>query len=214
MAHRCAKRRLACKHRHVVPGIVDRLPAAEGASMFSDYPAVLADDDAIGIGLNLDRPTDRVSCHRVLVVVEAHQTSLGDRSRHGMQSVTPPGIGNEIRSLPLKHLPDRLIRELRMLVGLGVGDTSVGQPRRSTLEVLAPNAARTAREPDRTWFSTCLLRRPTLACTPRGLARTTALWQRRRRVTCPRVPRTRARRGRSRRSAPAQLLQPGQRRFA
>ena len=81
---------LACKHRHVVPGIVDRLPAAEGASMFSDYPAVLADDDAIGIGLNLDRPTDRVSCHRVLVVVEAHQTSLGDRSRHGMNPSNRP----------------------------------------------------------------------------------------------------------------------------
>ena len=44
--------------------------------MFSDYPAVLADDDAIGIGLNVDRPTDRVSCHRVLVVVEAHQQLL------------------------------------------------------------------------------------------------------------------------------------------
>ena len=51
---------LACKHWHVVPGIVDRLAAAEGTPMFSDYPAVLADDDAIGIGLNLDRPADGV----------------------------------------------------------------------------------------------------------------------------------------------------------
>jgi hypothetical protein len=29
--------------------------------MFSDKPAVLADDDAIGIGLNLDRPAKGLS---------------------------------------------------------------------------------------------------------------------------------------------------------
>ena len=74
--------------------------------MFSDYPAVLADDDAIGIGLNLDRPADRVSGHRVLVVVEAHQTGLGDRSRHATESVKPPGIGNDPAAPP--QTPARL----------------------------------------------------------------------------------------------------------
>jgi hypothetical protein len=33
---------------------------------------VLADDDAIGIGMNLDWSPDRAGGHRVLVVVEAH----------------------------------------------------------------------------------------------------------------------------------------------
>jgi len=49
------------EHRHVVPGIVDRLATAEATSMFADDRAVLADYDAIGISLNLDRPTDRAS---------------------------------------------------------------------------------------------------------------------------------------------------------
>jgi hypothetical protein len=62
--------------------------------MFSDNPAVLADDNAIGIGLNLDRPADGVSCHRVLIVVEAHQAGLGDRSLHGMESVK---LGSPVR---------------------------------------------------------------------------------------------------------------------
>ena len=47
--------------------------------MFSDNPAVLADDDAIGIGLNIDRPADGVGRYGVLVVVEADQAGLGDR---------------------------------------------------------------------------------------------------------------------------------------
>src|SRR4029077_2075484 len=53
-----------------------------------------------------------------------------------MESVKPPGIGNELRSLPLKHLPDCLIRELGMVVSLGVSDTSVGQPDVQFVEVL------------------------------------------------------------------------------
>ena len=31
--------------------------------MFGDDPAVLADHDAIGIGLNLDRPANGARCH-------------------------------------------------------------------------------------------------------------------------------------------------------
>ena len=41
--------------------------------------AVLADGDPIGIGPHVHRPPDRAGRHAVLVVVEAHQTSLGNR---------------------------------------------------------------------------------------------------------------------------------------
>src|SRR6266436_6164785 len=47
------------EHRHVVPGIVDRFATAEATGMFAGDRAVLADHDAIGIGLNLDRPAYR-----------------------------------------------------------------------------------------------------------------------------------------------------------
>ena len=41
-----------------MPGVVDRLAAAEAAAMLADNRAVLADDDTIGVGLDLvRRPT-------------------------------------------------------------------------------------------------------------------------------------------------------------
>ena len=46
------------QYRHVMPGIVDRLATAEGTAMLGDNPPVLADDDAVGIGLDLDWPPD------------------------------------------------------------------------------------------------------------------------------------------------------------
>ena len=70
---------LAGQHRQVVPGIVDRLAAAEAAGMLADDLAVLADHDAIGVGLDLDRPADGARRDRVAVVVEAHQAGLRDR---------------------------------------------------------------------------------------------------------------------------------------
>ena len=80
----------AGEHRHVMPGIVDRLAAAEGARMLGDDLPVLADHDAVGIGMNFDRPSDRTGRHRVLVVVEAHQAGLRDRRRNGMEAVERP----------------------------------------------------------------------------------------------------------------------------
>jgi hypothetical protein len=38
-----------------------------------------------------------------------------------VESVEPAGIGNELWPLRLKHLPNRLVRKLGVLVGLGVG---------------------------------------------------------------------------------------------
>src|SRR5438132_2470944 len=65
--------------------------------MLGDNAPVLADYDAIGIGMNLDRTPDRTGRHRVLVVVEAHQAGLRDGCRHRVESIEPAGIGNEPR---------------------------------------------------------------------------------------------------------------------
>jgi hypothetical protein len=45
--------------------------------MLGNDPAVLADRYAIGIGMDLDRTSDRAGGHRVFVVVEAHEAGLG-----------------------------------------------------------------------------------------------------------------------------------------
>jgi len=50
--------RLAGQHRHVMPRVIDGLTAAERAGMFGDDPAFLADHDAVGIGMDLLRPSD------------------------------------------------------------------------------------------------------------------------------------------------------------
>src|SRR6478672_3363550 len=45
-----------------------------------------------------------------------------------MESVEPARIGNELVPLRLKHLPDRLLGQLRMTMRLGVGNALVGEP--------------------------------------------------------------------------------------
>src|SRR6266568_116585 len=143
--------RLAGEHWHVVPGVVDRLAAAERTGMLSDDPPVLADHDVVGIGVNLDRPSDRARRHRVLVVVEANQAGLRDRRRYRMEAVEPTRIGNELRPLRLEHLPDRLVDQLRMAMRLGVGDAFVEQPGVQLVKVLEPQPGREealAHEPD------------------------------------------------------------------
>ena len=52
-----------------MPGIVDRLAAAEAARMLADDRAVLANDDAIGIGRELDRPAHSARGDRIFIVV-------------------------------------------------------------------------------------------------------------------------------------------------
>jgi hypothetical protein len=62
-----------------VPGIVDGLAAAEGATMRADDAAVLAELDPLGVGADLDRTADRRGRHRVLVGVErTRQVFEGD----------------------------------------------------------------------------------------------------------------------------------------
>src|ERR1700730_14981051 len=54
----------ASQHRHVMPGIVGGLAAAKRASMLGDNTAVLADHDAVGVGMHLDRASDCASRDR------------------------------------------------------------------------------------------------------------------------------------------------------
>src|SRR3954453_232922 len=119
---------LAGQDGHVVPGIVDGLVAAEPAGMLGDDLAVLADHDAVGIGLDFDGPTDRPGRDRVLVVVEAHQAGLRDRRRRAVEAIEPAGIGHQRGALGLEHRPHRLVPHLGMAMGLGMGDAAVEQP--------------------------------------------------------------------------------------
>ena len=75
-----------------MPGIVDGLVAPAG--MLGDDLAVLADHDAVGIGLDFDGSTDRPGRDRVLVVVEAHQAGLRDRRRRAVEAIEPASIGH------------------------------------------------------------------------------------------------------------------------
>jgi hypothetical protein len=45
-----------------------------------------------------------------------------------MESIEPAGIRNELRPLCLKHLPDRLLDQFRMMMRFGVSDAFVEQP--------------------------------------------------------------------------------------
>src|SRR5215469_11939897 len=78
------------EHRHVMPGIVGRLAATAAAAMLADNRAVLANDDAVGIGLDLDRPANSPGGDRVLVVVEPHQAGLRDRRLRRVEAVEWP----------------------------------------------------------------------------------------------------------------------------
>ena len=73
--------RLLPQHVEVVPGIVFDVVARKRARVISDHRAILLDDDAIGIGVDVDRPANRRRHHRVLVVVEPHQAGLRHRCR-------------------------------------------------------------------------------------------------------------------------------------
>src|SRR4051812_36945232 len=45
-----------------------------------------------------------------------------------MEAVEGTGVRHQLRTFRLEHLPDRLIRNLRMLMRLGVADRLVEQP--------------------------------------------------------------------------------------
>src|SRR3981189_2547621 len=96
--------------------------------MLGNDPAVLADHDAVRRGLDLNGPPDRARRHRVLVVIEAHQTGLGDRGRHGMEAIEPTSIRHELGSLGGEHVIYGAVAALRMPMRLGVGNAFIEQP--------------------------------------------------------------------------------------
>src|SRR6516164_1599730 len=111
-----------------MPGIVDRLAAAEAAAMLADNCTLLADHNAIGIGLDLDRPSHGTRGDRVFVVVEPHQAGLRDRRLRRMEPVEWSRNLHELRPLRLESLPDRAVGQFGMLMRFGVGDASVERP--------------------------------------------------------------------------------------
>src|SRR5271165_336835 len=69
-----------------MPRIVDRVATAEGALVLGDDPPVLADDDAVGEGVDVDRAADRARAHRISVVVEPHEAGRVFLSRVALPS--------------------------------------------------------------------------------------------------------------------------------
>src|SRR5437870_13810087 len=119
--------------------------------MFGNNPPVLADHDAVRIGMDFDGTANSTGGYRVFVVVEAHQAGLRDRRRHCVEAVEPARIGNELRPLRLEHLPDRLRGQLWMAMRLGVGNALIEQPGVHLVVSLEPQPWREealAHEPD------------------------------------------------------------------
>ncbi len=110
--------------------------------VLADHPAILADLDALSIGADLNRAPDRTGHNRVSIVVEANQTGFGHRCLDGVKAVEAARVGNKMRPLPLKAGPDRLVRELGVLVCLGKGDTPVEQPGVELVVALDPQPRR------------------------------------------------------------------------
>ena len=88
--------------------------------MFGNDAPVLPNDDAIGIGMDLDRTPMAWRSPRLLLSKRTRQVSRRTPAPHG--TVEAAGIGNELRPLRLEHLPDRLLGQLRMPMRLCVGD--------------------------------------------------------------------------------------------
>src|SRR6516162_3859402 len=133
-----------------MPRIVDCLATPMAAGMFRDDATILANDNAIGIGMDVDRPPDGAGVHRVLVVVEAHQAGLRHRRRQRVEAVEPATIRDEIWPLLLEDVPYRLVRPFRMGMHLGVGDTFVGQPGVQLIVGFDPKPRREKTFPDQT----------------------------------------------------------------
>jgi len=120
--------RLARLDRHVMPGIVDCLAAPETAPMLGDDHAILADHNAVGVGMDLDWATQRLRYDRVLVVVETDETGLRDGSRDSVEPVEPPSITNQAWPLGLEDRPDCLVATFGMRMRLGIGNALIDQP--------------------------------------------------------------------------------------
>jgi hypothetical protein len=100
---------LTGQDRNIAPGIVDCLAATVVAGMLHHDAPVLADHDALGVGVNVDWTTDCAGAHRVFIVVEPRQARLRHRCLLHMEPVEATAIGDELGPLFLKHLPYGLL---------------------------------------------------------------------------------------------------------
>ena len=64
--------------------------------MVAHDPLVLADHNAVCIGADFGRPAGGTRCHRVFIVIEAHQAGLRDGGREVVESAEAVRIGNEL----------------------------------------------------------------------------------------------------------------------
>lgn len=132
----------ACQNRHIMPGIIDGLAAAEDTCMLTDDHPVLPDDDPLGIGMHIDGPTDCRGKHRVFVVIETHRAGLRHRGRHAVEAVEGTNIGHELRPLGLEHLLDRLVALFGVTMHLCISNAFVEQPSVELVEASDPQPRR------------------------------------------------------------------------
>ncbi len=79
--------RFAQNHWQILSGIVNRLAALEAARMLADNGAIPSDDDAVGIGVNFGRASDRIRLDRTGVVVKMHQSGPDDGRHMAMKAI-------------------------------------------------------------------------------------------------------------------------------
>ena len=146
-----------------MPGIVGRLAASELARVLGDGPPVMTDDDAVGIGLKLDRAARSAGVDGIMVIVEAYEAELRHGNRRAVEAVEAPAILDQLRALLFEDLPDRSFALLRMGMGLRPGQAFVDEPGVEIIVALAEskgfrlNRSRGVKNRSRTrptWFST------------------------------------------------------------
>jgi len=130
--------RFAGQNRDIVPGIIDGLIPAKTAGVFCDDDAILPNDDPLGIGVNLDRSSDRCRDHGILVVIEPDEAGLGDGGWNRVEAIESTDIGHKGCALCLEHLPDHLVAAFRVFVRFGVGDALVEQPHIQLVQTFDP----------------------------------------------------------------------------
>ena len=110
--------------------------------MLGHDPPVLADHNAIGVSVDVDRTADRAGAHRVLVIVEPDQAGFRDRGRQGVEAIEAAAMGNELRPLLFEDLPDRLPGPLGVGVRFRPGKALVEKPAVQFVVALEPQPRR------------------------------------------------------------------------
>ena len=97
--------------------------------MVADDRPVLADHDALGIGLDLHRPADGPRHDAVPVVIEPHEARLGHRADLDAAPIKRAPVRDQRGAFRLEHLKDRALGLIGMRLTASRGDTLIKQPR-------------------------------------------------------------------------------------